>query len=161
MVAIGVDFSIIEDKAQAEKNDNDYFSICAVSYNTDTGQRKIINMYRERGMKKISQLNMVKLWCHKYQFNALGLEMHAFLAWAKQDLENNIFGKIVDTGSRKGKLDKAEGLPSMQYVFEKKQYEIPYGDDYSKSIVNAMTAEFTNLKTSPHDDLADCLLRAE
>lgn len=36
IIAIGVDFAVIEDKKHAESKDTDYFAIAAVCYNRDT-----------------------------------------------------------------------------------------------------------------------------
>lgn len=162
IVLIGTDFSIIEDKRHAEEYDNDYFALIAVAHNTITGKRRCLNIYRERGIKKTSQLNMVKLWAMIYEADFIGVEKHAFLSWALSDLKNSsMLAKLYDTGDTKGKYNMDTGIPSLQYTFEQEKYEFPYGDDYSKELVNALFTELKALNKANHDDLADALLRIE
>lgn len=144
-VYLGVDFAVIEDKKHAEKTDSDYFAIVAIVYNTITGKRRILNMYRERGLSKMQQFNMLRIWDIRYEADKVGLETFAFLAWAKQDLSDELQKKIVDTSGKKGKMDVQTGIPSLQYEFEKEMFIVPYGDDLSKSIVNILFSELKNL----------------
>lgn len=158
---LGTDFSVIEDKDRAEKNDWDYFALVLVSHNSVTWLRKIINMYRERWISKTAQLNLVLLWERTYNVDAIAVEMHAFLWWAAQDIKATTQAKLFDTGDKKGKFNMITGIPALQYTFEKGLFEFPYYDDYSKEFVNALFAELKMLSKSPHDDFADALLRAE
>lgn len=160
-IILGTDFSIIEDKNHAEKNDWDYFTLICIAYNSVTGKRRCINMYRERWLKKWAQLNLVILWERQYNADAIGVEMHAFLAWAASDLKASTRAKLVDTGDKKGKYNMITGIPALQYTFEQGMFEFPYYDDYSQGLVNILFAELKMLSKSAHDDLADSLLRAE
>lgn len=118
-IVIGVDFSIEDDLRKAQKNNTDYFSIVAVCYNTQTGRRRLLNAYRERGIKKAVQLNFLRIWTVKYNAHFIGTEKHGFLAWVGQDLPKEVGDILVDTGSHKGKFDLFEGIPSMIYTWEK------------------------------------------
>lgn len=161
ILILGTDFSIIEDKERAEKNDNDYFALILIAFNTITSERRIINMYRERWLSKTAQLNLVLLWERNYNIDAIAVEMHAFLSWAAQDIKNNTKAKLFDTGDKKGKYNMITGIPALQYTFEKKLFKFPYYDDYSKEFVNALFWELKMLNKSLHDDFSDALLRAE
>lgn len=161
VVILGVDFAIEDDLRKAQKNDTDYFSMVALMYNTQTGRRTILNAVRERGIKKLMQLNYLKIWAVKYNARHIGTETHGFLKWVGQDLPERIRNILVDTGNHKSKYDLFEGIPSMTYEWEKWLYTVPYGDDYSKAIANILFGELRDLATSDHDDMADALLRAE
>jgi hypothetical protein len=160
-VIIGVDFSIIDDPRKAEKGDTDYFAIVAIAYNTQTGQRRFLNIFRERGIKKQVQLNYLIIWNDKYNADHIGTEKHAFLAWVWQDLPERVARKIVDTWVHKSKYDLFEGIPSMTYEWEKGLFTVPYGDDYSKAMANILFGELKDLSNANHDDVADATLRAE
>lgn len=160
-VILGVDFAIEDDLRKAQKNNTDYFAIVAILYNTQTGQRRLLNAYRDRGIKKIVQLNLLKIWAIKYNADFIGTEKHWFLAWVGQDMPKNVADILVDTGSHRGKFDLFEGIPSMLYVWEKKLYSIPYADDYSRATANILFSELRELASADHDDVADALLRAE
>lgn len=58
-------------------------------------------MYRERGLSKTSQLNLVLLWDRTYIVDAIAVEMHAFLSWAAQDIKAGTQTKLFDTGDKK------------------------------------------------------------
>lgn len=126
-----------------------------VAYNSVTGVRRIINIFRERGMSKSAQLNLVLLWDRTYNVDFIAVEMHAFLSWAASDIKSSTRTKLFDTGDRKGKYNMITGIPALQYTFEKELFEFPYYDDYSKNFVNALFAELKMLSKSSHDDLAD------
>lgn len=119
LLILGTDFSIIEDKAHAEKNDGDYFTMILLAYNTKTGMRRCINMFRDRGLNKTAQLNLVLLWDIQYNVDFIAVEMHAFLSWAASDIKANTRTKLFDTGDKKGKYNMVTGIPALQYTFEK------------------------------------------
>jgi hypothetical protein len=118
-------------------------------------------MFRDRGISKTAQLNLVLLWDRTYNVDAIAVEMHAFLSWAAQDIKSGTHTKLFDTGDKKGKFNMITGIPALQYTFEKEHFEFPYYDDYSKEFVNALFSELKMLSKSVHDDFADALLRAE
>lgn len=161
VVILGTDFAIEDDPRKAQKNDTDFFSIVALCYNTQTWERRILNAFRERGIKKQIQLNYLIIWDVKYNANYIGTETHGFLKWVGQDLPDRVRNKLIDTGTHKSKYDLFEGIPSMVYEWEKGLYSIPYGDDYSRAIANILFGELRDLASSEHDDMADALLRAE
>lgn len=160
-VVLGTDFSVKWSKEEAENKDSDYFSLAVIRYNRITGKRKILNLYRDRGLSKIAQLNLVRIFQLKYNVDKIAMEWFVFLEWAKQDLSEDLWHLIVDTSSRKGKLDVKEWIPSLQYEFEKGMYIVPFWDDYSMTMANIFFSELKNVQNTKHDDVADAVLRAE
>jgi len=167
-VFVGTDYSVVDDKIKAEKNKTDYFAICAVAVNLKTGKRRLLNLHFERGIKYSNQLSITRQWIEKYHANAVCLELHGFLDIYRQELqrtlqsgENKDF-PIEDTGSRQGKFDKYSGNPSMIYTWERKLWEIPYGDELSIQKANVLFSQLKELgKSNSKDDVADCIFRVE
>jgi len=169
IVLIGTDYAVVDDKTKAERNDTDYFAICAVAINTNTGVRKLLNVYYERGLPYSEQLFITRQWIDKYHASAACMELHGFLDVYRQELEralqsgeNKTF-PIEDTGSRQGKFDKFSGIPSMIYTWERKLWAIPYGDENSIQKANILFSQLKELGKSQHshDDVADCIFRVE
>lgn len=162
IVIIGSDYVAVDDKRKAEKSDTDYFALVAVSFNMDTHKRRILNIFQERGVSFSQQLTMTRLWVAKFDANYLAIESHSFLQWAKQELESTLKSlPIFDTGSKSGKFDLYEGIPSMLYAWENGYYEVPYGDDYTVKMADVLYAQMRELSKAAHDDVADALFRAE
>lgn len=162
IVVLGTDYAVVDSKIKAEKNDTDYFAMVVLSYNTISRKRRVLNIYRERGIKFSSQLAMTRLWMSKYQCDYLAIETHGFLDTARQELEAELKDvPIFDTGSKAGKFDKYTGIPSMLYAWEKDFFEVPYADTMSQTMANILFGELNELGKSAHDDVADALFRAE
>lgn len=167
-VFIGTDYAVIDDKARAERNKTDYFAISAVSLNLETGIRKLLNLHYERGISYSDQLFITRQWIEKFHASAACMELHGFLDVYRQELqrqlqtgENKNF-PIEDTGSRQGKFDKFAGIPSMIYSWERKLWEIPYGDEISVEKANVLFNQLKELgKSNSKDDVADCIFRVE
>lgn len=161
IIVLWTDFAVKDNKREAEQKDTDYFALAVISYNMKTGKRKIINLYRDRWVRKTEQLALVRIFDIKYDVDKIAMEWFVFLEWAKQDLAEDLWHKIVDTSTFKGKKDLKDGIPSLQFEFEKKQYIVPYWDVYSQTMANIFFSELKNFQTTKHDDVADSVLRAE
>lgn len=162
VVFIGTDFAVKHDKAMAEKGDTDYFSIAAISMNLETKKRKVLNLYRERGIKFSDQVSFAISWYYRYQAKGLCTEAHAFLDIFNQiinDVAKDI--KIINTGTNSGKFDKVKGIPSMLWEWEKELWEVPCGDETSLLTCNQLFSELNLGERSKHDDLADAIFRAQ
>lgn len=104
---------------------------------------------------------MVHVWSSIFDADYIWVEKVAFLSWAANEVEAGVSAKIMDTQSRKGKYDKADGIPSLQLDFELWVWEIPYGDPMAKEFVDILYSQLKNLRRSSHDDVSDALLRAD
>lgn len=161
-IFIGTDFSIKDKKEEADSKDTDYFSLCAVAFNTETKKRRVLNMHRERGIGFEKQISMAISWYYRYGADGLCTEKHGFL-----DIFNQITEKVAsdiiifDTGTNSGKFDKVAGIPSMKWEFEKELWEFPCGDPQSLELTNILFKELNQLEASKHDDMADALFRAD
>lgn len=162
IVLIGTDFAVVDDRRKAEKGDSDFFALAALKFNVQSRKRSIINLYQDRGIGFLDQIRICKLWIEKYDANAICLELHSFLDIYRQLLESEVKGfPIEDTGSKAGKFDLYDGIPSMLYSWERNLWEIPYGDSYSQTYSNLLFNQLNQLGKAKHDDLADALFRAE
>jgi hypothetical protein len=162
IVLIGADFSIKEDKIEAERKDSDYFALAAVKMNTETREKTILNLYRERGIRFVDQISFAISWCYRYNADGLCTEAHAFLDIFNQiinDIAKDI--KIIDTGGTSGKFDKAKGIPSMKWEWQKGLWKVPYGDALSIELSNRLFYELQMMERADHDDLVDALFRAQ
>lgn len=162
VVFIGVDYSIKANKEEAEKKDSDYFALVAVAFNPSTKKRRILNIYRERGIGFTQQINMTISWYYKYSADALCTEKHGFLEIFNQ-ITNLVTTdiNIVDTGNSAGKFDKIKGIPSMQWAWQSNLFEVPCGDETSLGLANILFEELNQLDKASHDDVADALFRTE
>lgn len=162
VVMIGSDFSVKANKESAESNDTDYFSLAAVALDLDTKKRRVLNIYRERGIKFSDQVSFAISWYYRYQADGLCTEAHAFL-----DIFNQVIGsvasdvKIVDTGSNSGKFDKIKGIPSMKWEWEKGLWVVPCGDEMSLTMATRLFLELNQAERADHDDVADAIFRAQ
>jgi len=162
IVMIGTDYSIKANKEDAERTDSDYFAIVAAVMNLETKEKRILNAYRERGIRFSDQISFAISWYYKYQADGLCTEAHAFL-----DIFNQIIDqvakdiKIIDTGNNAGKFDKVKGIPSMKWEWEKGLWITPVGDEKSMLIANRLFQELNQGERADHDDLADALFRTQ
>ena len=68
---------------------------------------------------------------------------------------------IEDASNKANKFDTYQGLPSLQYLFEKELIELPNRDLSDQEKNKFLLHEFKYMKSSSHVDVIDALLRVE
>ena len=76
LMILGTDYSIIDNKFEAEKKRSDYFSLVPICYEMLTNKRKIKNVFYERGLTFSDQLSKTKDFISRYGITVVAMELH-------------------------------------------------------------------------------------
>jgi len=127
-----------------------------------TGKRRVLCFFNDRGIWVTTQIQILKDWIYRYNATYLCMELHWSLDWTRQMIEESCPSvQIIDTGSRAGKFDLFEWIPSMLYSWEQWLWEIPYWDSESQSLADILFFQLSKLNKADHDDLMESLFRVD
>jgi|GEM_PF-4087611 hypothetical protein len=76
LMILGTDYSIIDNKFEAEKKKSDYFALVPICYEMLTNKRKIKNVFYERGLTFSDQLSKTKDFISRYGITVVAMELH-------------------------------------------------------------------------------------
>ena len=163
IVILGTDFSVIDNKLEAEKKRSAYFALVPLLYNIKTGKRKPLNLYYERWIWFTDQLNKVVHYLQLYWCRVLALEISGWMRYFQSELAKLIPAHvgIVDTTNYAGKFDTFKWLPSMEYLFTKAIIDLPNRTEEDKEKNKFFLHEVKYMQTANHVDVLDAMLRAD
>lgn len=146
-IYMGIDLSI----STAAKAD--YFVIMAVAVEKKINKRKIIGMFRKKGISFNSQLLTIQKWLDFFQPNLTYVETNAYQMALKQELDRTTSHKIeAFTTSAIKKADLEIGLPKLSVEIETGRWAFPYKDEISKQFTDILVNELKSCPVNDHDD---------
>ena len=163
VMVLGTDYSVIDNKFEAEKKQSAYFALSVVAYDRDTNMRNVKQIHYERGLSFSDQLAKTNKFIQEYHITVVAMELHGWMRYFMSELQKILppHVSIVDATNHGSKFDTYAGLPSMQYLFQKQFINLPNRDVDDKEKNWFLIHELKYMKTANHLDALDSLLRAD
>lgn len=145
------DVAAVDSKNKAERTDSDY----TVGYTigvTHSGERHILNCYRQRGLSYTQYCKDIKYQHDLYIPDVVIIEANLFQNIYIQNLMMETDMPIrphITTASRN---DMYTGIPRMSQLFENMKYKFPYKTEYDQNMTDVLLSEFHDLGRGRHDD---------
>lgn len=159
-VAIGVDLAISANTD--ESADADYF-VCAVVGLDENNKYWVMNIYRERGLSYLQQINVVKRLNSAFAPDVIMVESNQYQKAFADMLRDAGLSNVADRATTaKNKYDFQIGIVALSVLFEQFRLKLPYENhEYTRHLVNLILAEFNSLtfnnnkiqSSSIHDDI--------
>ena len=151
MYFMGGDFSVVINKEHAKKFNSDYTVFVTIAL--INGQRKIVDIFRERGLTPDEVRDKFFERIKRFQPNLVTVENNVFQnVYFYEFLKGYPYIRPHTTG--KEKMDLFQGVPSLSAAFENKKFVLPYGDEKSRKMMDTLVDEFNDFQIgSEHDDI--------
>lgn len=161
-VAIGVDLAIAANTVGKEDKDPDYF-VCAIIGLDEYNRYWILNIYREKGLSYLQQINVVKKLNEDFKPDVIMCENNQYQSAFAQMLRDNGLQNVLDQATTaKNKYSFQIGLPAISVLFEQGRLKIPYAPNiYTRNLADVIMVEFNSMTFSDnklqgvgaHDDI--------
>lgn len=163
IVILGTDYSIIDNKFEAEKKQSAYFALSVIAYDRDTNTRNIKQLFYERWLSFSDQLSKTNKFIQEFRVSVVAMELHWGMRYFMSELQRLLppHVSIIDATNHGSKFDSYMGLPSLQYLFQKQLINLPNREVSDKEKNGFLIHELKYMKTANHLDLLDSLLRAD
>ena len=163
LIILGTDFSIIDNKAEAEKKKSAYFALVPLAYSFTTQKRTPLNLFYTRWITFNDQINTVLKYIQLYWVKVVAIEMHWGMRYFQSELQRLLpsYVNIVDTSNHSSKFDTFKWLPSLEYLFTNRLIDLPNQSTEDKDKNKFLFHELKYMQTASHVDLLDALLRAD
>ena len=168
-VAIGVDLSIAANTVDKEEKDSDYF-VCAMVGLDEYKRYWLLNVYRDRGLSYLQQINVVKRLNDVFNPDVIMCENNQYQkAFADMLRDNGLTNVLDQATTAKNKYSFQIGLPAISVLFEQGRIKIPYAPDtYTRNLADAIMVEFNAMTFSDnklqgvgaHDDIPMAVFQA-
>lgn len=158
-IAFGIDLAASANTNEGQ--DADYF--CVAIMGIDELKRYwILNLYRDRGLSYLQQMNVVKRLNDAFSPDIIMVESNQYQEMFGDLLIDNGFTNVVKRKTTaKNKYDFQIGLPAISVLFEQFRLRIPYENDvYTRNLADIIMAEFNSMtfndnklqSSNGHDD---------
>lgn len=163
IMILGTDFSVIDNKFEAEKKQSAYFALVPICYNLVENKRVIKQIKYERGISFSDQLALTNKFIQRYGVTVVAMELHWGMRYFMSELQKILppHVAIVDATNHGSKFDTYQGLPSLQYLFQKQLISLPNREKEDKEKNGFLIHELKYMKTATHLDVLDAILRAD
>ncbi len=159
-VVTGWDLALVADRARAAERDTDYTVGITLELGDD-GTRRIIDIFRERGLTPAQVLAAVKARAALFSPAVIAIENNLFQSLYEQRLLAETGLPVVGHTTGREKMDVFRGVPSLSVLFENGTYRMPLGDERSARLIGLLTNELVGLGVEAHDDMVMALWIAE
>ena len=165
------------DKKKAERGDRDYFVGWTIAFNPTTGERRIIDGFRKRGLSPGEFEREMKMRAARYTtptphhplgpLLAVGVENNSLGMMYQLNLVRDTDLPIHGHATDQAKADPFQGVPAMAHLFEhnKISFATAGADEHYAGAIKALMDELHGLGLERHDDtvmalwIAECLIR--
>lgn len=148
---MGVDLAIASKSAKG-----DYFVITGIVLNPKTGHRRLVCLFRARGLTFDEQLKKVELYADFLDPTYIFVENNAYQQAFVQELQRKTALPVEPfTTSLLKKTDLDFGLPRLALEIEQQKWVFPIGDKASIDLTTILLDELKTYPISAHDD---CLM---
>jgi len=145
---IGVDLAIASTKSKG-----DYFVITTLACDRAANIKRLVNIYRNRGLSFHEQINTIIRHANYFNPKLIVVENNAYQEALVQELQRSTdFPVQAFTTHAVNKNDLEGGLPRLSVDFEKGKFQIPMKDAFSREISNVLVNELTSYPIAVHDD---------
>ena len=143
-LALGVDLAISANTNEGQ--DADYFCVSIVGLD-ELKRYWILNLYRDRGLTYLQQVNVVKRLNDAFNPDIIMVESNQYQKMFADLLKDNGLTNVVDRATTaKNKYDFQIGLPAISVLFEQFRIKIPYENDvYTRNLADIIMAEFNSM----------------
>ena len=146
---MGVDLAIAGSKSRG-----DYFVITVVGVNPERTKKRIVSIFRERGLTFHNQLLVAERWADYFKVKLIVVENNAYQDAFHQELKRTTFLPIQPfTTTALNKNDLETGLPRLAVDFEKGLWTIPYKGGNTRELCGALVNELSVYPIGKHDDM--------
>ena len=131
------------DLARSERIGADYTVAIVVAVDINTGQRRVLNARRERGLDFGAQISLFTDLALSYDVNLAFIEQNGFQGWLIDELRKRPGGHIFHghtTGRGKMRFD-ADGIPMLKVALLQGLWVIPSGDEVARAFARIWQAE--------------------
>lgn len=150
-IFMGVDLAIAAKSAAG-----DYFVIVGICVNAKTGQRRVVSLYRQRGLTFDQQLKKVELYADFLDPTYVYVENNAYQQAFVQELQRRTALPVEPfTTTAVKKTDLDYGLPRLALEIEQQKWVFPIGNQISEELTSILTTELKTFPIARHDD---CLM---
>lgn len=159
-IVFGVDLAISANTD--ETSDADYFCVAIIAFDSSLKRYWIVNLYRERGLSYLKQINVVKQLNERFEPDLIMVESNQYQQAFADMLRNEGLTNVADRKTTsKNKYSFQIGLPAISVLFEQFRLKIPYQNDiYTRNLAEIIMAEFNSMtfnnnklqSTQLHDD---------
>ncbi len=148
-VYMGVDLAIA-----GSASAGDYFCIVIISVDPKHFDRKILGVYRDRGITFNTQIETIQYWSSFFNPSLIFVESNAYQASITQELNRttDLPVKAFTTTSLK-KSDLDNGLPRLSVELENTRWSIPYAEGATRDMSNLLISELKSYPIGRHDDI--------
>lgn len=143
-IALGVDLAISANTD--ESADADYFA-CAIIGLDELKRYWILNVYRDKGMTYLEQVNIVKRLNEAFKPDIIMVESNQYQKAFADLLRDNGLTNVADRATTaKNKYDFQIGVIALSPLFEQFRIKIPYQQDiYTRNLADIIMAEFNSI----------------
>ncbi|MGR3219494.1 MAG: phage terminase large subunit family protein [Candidatus Anammoxibacter sp.] len=134
------------------KSGGSYFVIITVGVD-ESGNRRILNIYRERGLTFQNQVDAIKAEAQRYNPQTICIEDNAAQRWMVSHLTENTDLPIKGSTTTGNKWSPEQGVPAMAIEFENNKWILPYADERTQSVIDIMIGEFGSWPISATTDI--------
>lgn len=153
------DFSLIDDPKKAEDRDGDYTVGVTLAKCLKTGQRYLLDMYRERGLTDLQIQNAIiefyEMWggAEENLVQMVVVERNSFGQLHFKQLRRSTDLPLKPHYTGRNKTDPWEGVPGLALQFENGKWTLASADEHSRYLSRKVfVAEFYGLGKAKHDD---------
>lgn len=168
-IGLGVDLAVAANTVEKEDKDSDYF-VCAAVGLDEYNRYYLLNIYRNRGLSYLQQINVVKRMNEAFGADVIMCENNQYQKAFADMLKDNGLTNVLDQATTdKNKYSFTIGLPAISVLFEQGRFKIPYAPDtYTRNLADAVMVEFNSLTFSnnklqgvgAHDDIPMAIFEA-
>jgi len=154
-IVAGVDYGIVESEREAQASDRDFTVL--QNWQLLPGKRfRLTWMLRYRGKGFTEQAQILTSTLQRFSTLRIAIsEANQAQRWMSSEILRTSIGSLPifpHVTTKKAHVDLFEGIPSLSALFEAGAIELPYGDAYSKSMVDVFIQELHGLSVEAHDD---------
>lgn len=156
-VGEGWDVAGVEDPVHARETDSDYYACMTVGM-TDKGQVVLCDIWRDRGLSPSKWLAQVQNQYARHAPDIVVVETNATQRFMRAYAEEGSLLPLKrhDRKASQNLLIKNREA-ALSILFENGRFVLPYGDDYSRGLVDKLCFELNQWGVADHDDMAKAL----
>ena len=168
-IGFGVDLAIAANTVEKEEKDSDFFCVAIVGLD-EYSRYWLLNLYRNRGLSYLQQINVVKKLNNEFSPDVIMCENNQYqLVFAQMLKDNGLLNVLDQATTTKNKYSFKIGLPAISVLFEQSRFKIPYAPNtYTRNLADTVMMEFNSITfqdnklqgVGGHDDIPMAIFQA-
>lgn len=105
----------------------------------------LLHMWRGKGKRYEQQISIIKSIHRNFRSDLIVIEANQFQKMFADMASDENLPVVPHTTTASNKNDLTNGLPGLALMFERGRIKMPYGDQFSKDIVDLILSEFSSV----------------